>query len=445
MNKALRYDIPTSKVATVTKRAKRLRERNAPHGLAQPDVEVVGVFNRDIEIRDHLAALRGSASDTRVVSVPMSTIELRGFEAEIAGFRVAGHRVVRRRLHAEEVVTFGDVPPGFDDRPFRCEHCETSRKRALTHVVVRIDDPNHVVQVGSSCLADFIGGDVPARLVSGLAARAGLLAEVARMDADGAAIDDPDANDDVETVLAVASSLVQSEGFVSSRAANPGEMPTWMRVLEEVRRYRNPDLPPGEVSVTLADMVSAGQIIEWVETTERDGDFMDAARRVIRDGISGKRDVAVLTALADAHRREIERSAEAGRDGEIIRRSRPIGIEGARQEFACAVVSVREFRGRFAVGDAITMADEDGNLAVWFASNRRHGLRPGMGYLVEGRVKRHSKATAGRFEGARQTIVTNVKVKRELGPMEPFPRADEPSAQDDPLLGLLREMRPGRM
>ena len=54
------------------------------------------------------------------------------------------------------------VPAEYRDRPTWCEHCKTNRARRDTYIVRHAY--GHVMQVGSSCLADFIGTQNPNRL-----------------------------------------------------------------------------------------------------------------------------------------------------------------------------------------------------------------------------------------------------------------------------------------
>lgn len=55
-----------------------------------------------------------------------------------------------------------EVPVEFRDRPTWCEHCKTHRVRRDTYIVRHAD--GRIMQVGSSCLAEFIGTSNPAGL-----------------------------------------------------------------------------------------------------------------------------------------------------------------------------------------------------------------------------------------------------------------------------------------
>lgn len=55
-----------------------------------------------------------------------------------------------------------EVPVEFRDRPTWCDHCKTNRVRRDTYIVRHTD--GRVMQVGSSCLAEFIGTNNPGSL-----------------------------------------------------------------------------------------------------------------------------------------------------------------------------------------------------------------------------------------------------------------------------------------
>lgn len=56
-----------------------------------------------------------------------------------------------------------DVPVTYRDRPTWCDHCKTNRTRRDTYVVRHAD--GRVMQVGSNCLQEFIGGGTPGILI----------------------------------------------------------------------------------------------------------------------------------------------------------------------------------------------------------------------------------------------------------------------------------------
>jgi len=103
---------------------------------------------------------------------PHPTIEkatVRYIDLEVEGIvpSINGWSFVATVVHTDDgnivrTVPGYTVPPEFRDRPTWCDHCKTNRVRRDTYIVRHED--SRVMQVGSSCLADFIGTQNPAGL-----------------------------------------------------------------------------------------------------------------------------------------------------------------------------------------------------------------------------------------------------------------------------------------
>jgi len=145
-----------------------------------------------------------------------------GFDVTLTGEppRYGGWRFVAAVDHTDGG-TILRYPPGADPtvandqgRPGECEHCHTHRPRRST-VLVAHDDTGQVLQVGRSCLKDFLGHNtLPVLLtvddVAGDLGRGG----------------GSPAAWDTDTVLAYAWAAVQAFGWTPSSSLDPRRPPT---------------------------------------------------------------------------------------------------------------------------------------------------------------------------------------------------------------------------
>jgi len=145
-----------------------------------------------------------------------------GFDVTLTGEppRYGGWRFVAAVDHTDGG-TILRYPPGADPtvandqvRPGECDHCHTHRPRRST-VLVANDDTGHLLQVGRSCLKDFLGHNtLPVLLtvddVAGDLGRGG----------------GSPAAWDTDTVLAYAWASVQAFGWTPSSSLDPRRPPT---------------------------------------------------------------------------------------------------------------------------------------------------------------------------------------------------------------------------
>ena len=444
------FTIPRSKLDTILARLRRSQKRNARNGLPSPSVKVVSEGFHEVEVRDALSRMRGGDRDYRTLRVATVSVELDGFTARAGEWEVIGYRwghVVTQpdRTRVTRIGCSEGVPDDIARRPeLCCEHCNAARERLSSCIVRKVDGTAGPLEVGSTCMSAFLADGGSPAVLAGISDNAMLLQEISEMAAANFLLSEDDIADEVETVLAVALSIIDREGFVPSREALPGCPPTWVSVYDDVRRYRVPAEDDDSLSVNFSDFMEAGNLIAWLDGQSSSADaspFMSHAASVVRKGVTSKQDVAVLTALAGSYRRHLEEKARRDLLAEVTRESVHVGIKGERTNLVCAIRSVRPYAGRFGEGDVVTMTDGGGNLLLWFSSGRKHGMRAGRTYEIAATVKGHDIAERGPHAGAAQTVLTRVQPISDLGqtvdPEAIDPVAAEEKREFDELIGYL--------
>ncbi|MBY3151018.1 hypothetical protein HFO56_01050 [Rhizobium laguerreae] len=448
------YEIPYSKLADVMKRRKRVAKKNAASGLPVPVVEVVSRSERKMTVRDALARMRGAATNSREIRVATAIIEVSGFTAEVGDWKVSGFRWGGTTVTANGRMGWAanspEVPPSIAARQeLECDHCRAIRNRTSSYVVERVDGSATPLEVGATCMASFLGDASNERVLGGLADNALLLEEISRLAGSNFLESGDDVIDEIETVMAVAVSVIARDGFISSKEAFAGEPATWTTVYEEVRRYRSGDLDESAVAVTLSDFMQAGIVAEWLRKTVADGQagpFLEKCADVFDKGISNPQDVAVLTALVGSHGRHLAQQERIATEQDVARGSKHVGIPGSRSNFVCAVQSIRPYQSRFGPAAVVTMTDLGGNLLLWFSSGSEHGgLRVGRTYEIVGTVNKHEYAGQGGYRGAEQTLLNRIKVIQDFGETVKPVAVNEEEAKEsrefDELIGFLAPSR----
>lgn len=429
------FDIPASRLDRLSARVAKAAARAPKSGLPVPSFRVMKRDSRDFFVHDALARIRGSVTDTRRVSVPMATVALENFSPTVGEWQIVGWRGMAKGIDGRRFISSsGEIPPGCSGTRLACDHCGYVRKRLETFVV-RKAGAEETKQVGSSCVDAFLGQG--AGLADGLSEVWSVLREF-----EAAAQEDLLSSgfleEEVRTVLALAHRRVRDEGFTSSAVAREtGRDPTWMAVCDDLAACRRPDAREEDFPVTAADFLAAADIVASCAGSPEPGSFADAAKAATLRGVASMRDVAVLTAAANAHIQTLRRESERTSARRLAAMSEPAGEKGQRIEFVGKVKRVASFQGEWGERCYVTIFDADGNLMLW-KTGGNHGLEQGMAYEMKGTVKSHGKCERGVYEGAVQTELSRVAVIACLGPASfGGERAAEMAAEDEEALDLL--------
>lgn len=84
--------------------------------------------------------------------------------------------------------------------------------------------------------------------------------------------------------------------------------------------------------------------------------------------------------------------------------SKFVGTVGKEHNFRGVIAMAREYTGRFGKKQVISVLDKEGNVLVYFPSNKILPLKAGDSIRCSGTVKSHSE-----YEGVAQTVLTRAK------------------------------------
>lgn len=373
-----------------------------------PDVGyVIGEVYREKEVRKRF-------DGTEVIKLGPERVKV-----EIIGDapRVGNYEFLAKIDHGPGSNILDIVPGKTVDARFRtvkchCEHCKVYRRRNETFVLGNVDTGEQV-QVGRTCLKDFLGYCDPAQV----AQRFAFFKSIRDLEESwggrwGSVFP-------ADEVVALTFAAIRLWGWTSKGMAMMDErlLPTAHYVglvldpppdlhkdhMAEMRAKRNQLI----AEVKDADWARGEEVVQWVaQGGAGDSDYGHNLKAVFeRQLVEYKRLGLVCSAVQAferAHQREVER-AQSGEKasewvGEVGERLR--GIE-VTQESARVVGS-----SQFGELDLIKFVDKDGNVFTWFTGSGS-GLNNGDKAIIDGTVKRHTE-----FKGARETQLTRCKVRK---------------------------------
>lgn len=143
----MEYLIPQENLARLREKLEKLNKKAKKLGVEPIRLEVLP------EPVDEVNEETGEVSRSYRVLVEGEAPSLNGWEF----VATINHLEEANLLRA---VPGKEIPRHFRDVPSWCQHCKQSRKRNDTYVVRKIENDEHL-QVGSSCLRDFLGHPDP--------------------------------------------------------------------------------------------------------------------------------------------------------------------------------------------------------------------------------------------------------------------------------------------
>lgn len=314
-------------------------------------------------------------------------------EGEAVGFSGWSFVAVLQHLEGGTVVrgvVGAEVPVMYRSRGSVCDHCETSRSRIDTYLLVK---DGVYKQVGSSCLQDFSGSNAVFELASA--------AEVSSVFRSLCEESESGFGGDggvrfLPSYLANVAAAIRLRGWVSRKAADEkGGAST-----SDLAWDNNFDPSKADVALGVASVAWAESLSD--ETLQsQSGDYLHNLRVVARSGYADFRTRGIAASLVVAYEREQER---------IARASRPVsktylGKVGEKLSVKAVLEFVAAFEHQYGVTTVLKFRSESGETLVWKASNPKIGREQvGQAFTVTGTVKAHET-----YREEAQTVLTRCK------------------------------------
>jgi hypothetical protein len=295
-----------------------------------------------------------------------------------------------------------------------CDHCKSSRYRKDTFVV-RNENGQHL-QVGRSCIKDFLGHKSPEQIAN----TATWLADINDLLGEGEEEYGSCYGGRQATRYPllywlgwVAESIIRN-GWVSRRVAreydkestssdaydNMEERPVrTSRGLESSRKYE-----PSEEALATAQAA-----YDWARNLigqEGLNDFLYNVSVVTAADEVTYKELGIAAAIVSSYQRSLVTEAERKAKAKTEAASQYVGTVGKRQEFEVTVAGVHfwntDFYGTMYL---YRFLDAEGNILVW-KTNGPKGMEEGGQYTIKATVKDHSE-----YKDVKQTVLTRCAIQ----------------------------------
>jgi hypothetical protein len=393
-------DALVGELERLAKRARRLGSMPITWTFGEITTKEVSVRRPMVDDED--AAVLPGAMTHVTRKVPFIQLTLTGAAPRMAGWTFAaviqnleGINILRHVPGVER-----EIPDQYRTRGPVCDHCQAQRNRKDTYLLV--DESGRWMQVGSSCLVDFLGHEDP----HAVASYAELLASAAGLCA--SAEDDEEGGFGfgggrrlyalVEYLACVAAEIRESGWVPKSRVDNPA-----LSTAEQAADRLDP--PPRATrrdrSVTDADRAVAEASAEWALALDQSGEHMNDylwnLHAVARAGVTEARTIGIAASMVAAYTKAEARKRELA----ARKPSDYVGEIGERRSFVLTLQRHHSFETAFGWKSLYSFRDEEDNVFVWFTSAGDDELTEGATYTVLGTIKEHEE-----YKGTRQTILS---------------------------------------
>jgi len=310
-----------------------------------------------------------------------------------------------------------DIIPGRTvDRRFRttkssCEHCRTDRQRNETFVL-RNTETGEEVQVGRTCLKDFLGYCDPSQVAQRFAFFKAIRDSESEWGGSGWGGFAPTVE-----VVALSSACIRLRGWASKAQAMAQEITStrdhvtdvlWppMDIGKDYNRDRKARMDELAKAVTEADWELAERVVQWAaEGGAGTGDYGHNLQVLCSTELTEMKRAGFVCSAVASYERAMEREVERAKAKKVDANSRWQGQVGERLK---GLIVTQELSRSISSdwGDMVLVKfrDEAGNMYTWFTASGT-GLQNGQQCKLDGTVKRHSD-----YNGAQETQLNRCKV-----------------------------------
>lgn len=328
-------------------------------------------------------------------------VELVGEVVKLAGWKLLG---VIEHLAGGDVL-LGSIPEQFRGRGAVCDHCESKRQRTLTCILQHED--GRLVQIGRSCVRDFLGCD-PQNLLhwawfSGslepTEKEAGRCREFVTVHA-------------FTVACAVA---IRLYGWHKADTQGPDASPTSYTAFGLLRRWDGGDCRADplreEEKPTADDEKRAAKAINWITELPAAealrSSYIANLQAVVTSGaLTSRRCYGLAASLLVAHQNSLNNRQpnHSAPVASTTPASAWVGVEGERREFELTCTRLVSVASDFGECTLCMFKDAAGNSFKWFAS-AKITFEQGDKLTLCGTVKGHDE-----YKGSKQTALTRCKV-----------------------------------
>lgn len=280
-----------------------------------------------------------------------------------------------------------ELPSQYRNSGPDCDHCNVSRKRINTYILHHQD--GKYVQVGRSCLQDFLGSSP-----SGYAESAAIISDALTASEASEALPVTGGATHLlplDIFLGYVAGCIRVYGWASkAQVREHGGMATAHRA------YTACAAPSDDLQATDEETLEVAAAISWAENLSEDcGEYLHNLKVIAQSSAVEARTIGYAASLLPAYRRHVEESKPKVE-------SNWVGVVGDRKTFNLFIDKVIPIDTAYGENFIHLMKDEAGNIFVW---KTKDSLDQGKSYKIAGRIKEHKDRN-----GVKQTLLSHCKL-----------------------------------
>ncbi len=291
-----------------------------------------------------------------------------------------------------------EIPKKYRISADHCDHCGIARYRKTTYIVYN-EKSKKYVQVGSTCIKDYLGINVG--LVAARFGIVNLFNDAISREYTGEFRGIETFN--LKSFLAVTCRVIELDGFVSGKVAwEQGKQSTGNTVLDVLCTRKPDEWTLTRRQVTEDNKALVQTVQDWVLQQKPDNDYMTNLITIFKNGYVSYKTANIAASAIFCYKKahnelnkkkwDLKKSQYIGKVGDVIKE---------KVEFLGDYTTESRFGVMF-INRFITM---DGNLITWFTS-KRDTFDVGNVYDMVAKVKQYNE-----WKEMKTTIVKNAKVK----------------------------------
>lgn len=287
------------------------------------------------------------------------------------------------------------IDPDWASHAADCDHCGWRRNRKDTFIL-REEDTGKLIQVGRTCVKDFIGHDgVRAAQIAELVRN--LATEIGRGSDLGDNLPRDRRTIDVVNYLAHVAMVVRERGWMSRGRSRESDEES-SADLALTAMFAGPMYYERPSAEDVAFAFAALDRAKELDPAENNYNF-NVVQITKLDWIDF-RATGIAASIVGTYQLHLEREAKKSAQFDLTA-SEYVGEVGQRQELMVTVIGVREVNGYYGPSTMVRMV-AGGNLLITFASGQ---FRPEVGdqLHIRGTVKKHQE-----YQGVKQTMLNRV-------------------------------------
>lgn len=338
-------------------------------------------------------------------AVPVYKVDVNNVDMVVGGWEYVG-KISRRGIVGGRNLVFAKkgftVPAEFYTADLDCCHCGQNRKRLDTYILRNVD--GRVVQIGTACVAAYIGNDSFAAYcerLSKLLERGEELENESREARGGSYCKMYNRR----TILDIALGVIAEKGYISQSRSNAYCQSTADIVKEILTDYDMDEAEPDIVEKSEVPFID--KAIEWAMSLSPRNDYEQNLKTIAGSSAIGWRNIALLVSLIPSY----EKATAIAKQNADKPDSQFVGVVGEKLTAVVTCRKIVSFRTNFTyrgeTSFVVIMEDGNGNNIVWKTAKQDHTVvYEGNKFEIVGTVKEHTD-----YKGRKQTSLTRCKTK----------------------------------